>query len=129
MENNQAINIEQVPTTESSDVEQYYTDEKAIDEAKNKPKENVYKLIKPITFEGEYITEVVMNLEDLSGRDLEEAAESLTAYQKTGILENEKAYLAAVAAKSMNMPVPFMQYLKAKDYTELTLRVQNFLLV
>jgi len=89
------------------------------------------KLRNPITFEGETVSALTLDLENLTGSDLI-AAEREVSVAKTGnfnvVNEMCKDYQAAVAARAAHQPVEMIYQLKARDFAEVTLRVQGFLL-
>ena len=101
-----------------------------VDDKKNSEEDGVivYKLKKPFDFEGTYIETIEMDFDSLTGRDLEEATKALTTEQKIGVIETEKAYLAVIAAKAAKLPKEFMLFCSAKDYTNITIEAQAFLL-
>ncbi|GHV50428.1 hypothetical protein FACS1894216_02610 [Synergistales bacterium] len=88
------------------------------------------KFKKPVKFEGEEYSEVDLDLDALTGNDLEKAQEILTAARKggAGLPEFSKAYLSQVAALAAKKPVEFFRALPCYEYVRVTLAVQNFLL-
>ncbi|MCZ8520125.1 MULTISPECIES: phage tail assembly protein [Paenibacillus] len=91
-----------------------------------------FTLSKPYLFDGESHTEIKLNFDALTGEDLIACERQLNVlYPGTTIPMKEisKQYLAVVAAKAAGVPVEFMQKLPAKDFSKVTIRVQNFLLV
>ncbi|MCL2392624.1 MAG: phage tail assembly protein [Oscillospiraceae bacterium] len=91
-----------------------------------------YTLKKPITHDGETITEIDFDLDSLSALDLERAerdARKLLAKKETmNVPETNKKYQACVAAKASGHTVGFIRSLGGKDYTQVCLLVMNFLL-
>lgn len=92
-----------------------------------------YVLKKPITTaNGENITVIEMNLEDLSAIDLERCEKEARAFlgknKHMAVPETNKTYLACVAAKASGLMLGDIRSLGGKDYTQVTLVVQNFLL-
>ncbi len=88
-------------------------------------KKKVYVKNEGIELEG-----IELNLDDLTGEDLERAQE-LVAQSRKGVgnvPEFNKAYISQVAAFAANLPVEVIRGLPAKQYTLVTLEVQNFLL-
>lgn len=85
-----------------------------------------YKLKKPIEFEGEYVEEVYTDFDILTGRDTIQASSHATG--ATLMIEFDRGFLAAIAAKSIGKPYDFMQYLCVKDFMELTNRAAGFLI-
>jgi hypothetical protein len=92
----------------------------------------VYSFAKPFTFEGQEIKEVTLNFDDLEGNDIIACDRQYRAEQRGGISiapEMDKAYLAYVVAKAAGVHVDLIRAAKAKDFTALTLRARNFLLL
>lgn len=91
-----------------------------------------YKLSKPVNFEGQDFTEIKMDLEGLTAKNLEKAekeARTLLGKKENMVVpETNKKYLACVAAKAASVTSDVIFSLSAKDYTQLCLLVQNFLL-
>ena len=91
-----------------------------------------HKLMKPIDFEGQKITEINMDLDSLSAADLErcekEARRLMAKGESVGLLENNKKYQCCVAAKASGLPLPAIRALGAQDYTLVCMLVFNFLL-
>jgi len=87
------------------------------------------KLNKPITINGVEMKEIELDFDKLTGADL------ISASRESGLLgdnalvpELSKQYLAVVAAKASGLNVDDIMKLSAKDFTAITLAVQNFLL-
>lgn len=87
------------------------------------------KLSKPFVVNGNEIKEIDLNFDKLTGADL------IAASRESGLLgdnslvpELSKQYLAVVAAKASGLNVDDIMKLPAKDFTAITLAVQNFLL-
>lgn len=89
---------------------------------------NIIKLSKPVEWEGERVEELNLNLNDLTGIDLEAAEREWVLGGGAGMAETSKAYLLAVAARATGKRVEVLRRLNAKDYSKVTLLVQNFLL-
>lgn len=91
-----------------------------------------YTLSKPIDFDGEQITVLNMDLDGLSTIDLERAerqARMMLAKKETmHVPETNKKYLSCVAAKAAGVKLDLIKSLGGKDYTQVCLLVQNFLL-
>lgn len=85
---------------------------------------------KPIIFEGQEYKKITMNLEGLTGKDIKDITKDLLGQGEVlgGLAESNKSFLAEVAAKSANLPSEFMDYIPAKDFSKITIEVQNFLL-
>lgn len=83
----------------------------------------------PYNFEGEEYTEIELDLNKLTGTDLIAAETEVRMLgDQTITLEYSRLYLASVASKAIKKPIEFITKLPAKDFTEVTLRVQDFLL-
>ena len=87
------------------------------------------KLNRPITINGVEMKEIELDFDKLTGADL------ISASRESGLLgdnalvpELSKQYLAVVAAKASGLNVDDIMKLPAKDFTAITLAVQNFLL-
>lgn len=90
---------------------------------------NIYTFSKAVDFEGTDYKEIVMNLENLTGRDIKEVSKELLLQGEVmGLVETNKYFLAAIAARSANLPTEFMDYIPARDFSKITVDVQNFLL-
>lgn len=89
-------------------------------------------LAKPIDYDGRRITEIAMDLEGLSVNDLERAereARAMRSKKESSLMPDfDKKYQACVAAISAGLPVDLIRSLGAKDYTQICMSVQNFLL-
>ncbi|MDA3731671.1 phage tail assembly protein [Niameybacter massiliensis] len=85
------------------------------------------KLKKPINFEGELITELNLDLDCLTGKDMIDAQKEIQSLD-VPVLEFNKEYLAVVAAKACGMPTDLIPLLGIKDFSTITVQVQNFLL-
>lgn len=89
---------------------------------------NIIKLSKPVEWEGERVEELNLNLDDLTGIDLEAAEREWVMSGGVGMAETSKIYLLAVAARATGKRVEVLRRLSAKDYTKVSVMVQNFLL-
>ena len=91
-----------------------------------------YVLSRPITHNGQPLTEISMDLDGLSADDLEKceriARKMLGKKEFMGIPETNKRYTSVVAAKASGIPIDVIRSMSAKDYTQVCLEVQNFLL-
>lgn len=95
--------------------------------------ENTIKLSKPIQFEGKEYTELVLDLDSITGNDIEQAENQFVAQNpqiaaQTALKELSKGFQAILAAKSAKVPVELIKSLPAKDYSKVTTKVQVFLL-
>lgn len=94
--------------------------------------ERTYTLLRPISFDGLEITELTLDFEELSGDDLlrcSRQAQTISPDEVAPVKALSLAYQVALAAKAAGVPVELIQSLKAKDFTQVTQRAQNFLLV
>jgi len=90
----------------------------------------VIKLKTPITFEDKEYTELNFDIEALTGRDLVKAEQEAAAISPQGLMpELSKSYNAVVAGKACKVPVDLIMALSVKDFTFLTVSVQNFLML
>jgi hypothetical protein len=89
----------------------------------------VIKLSAPMKFEDIEKTELVLDLDGLTGDDLATAeAEMQTAGVIPVFADTSKRYLMYVAARAAGVPVEFIKRMKAPDVAKVTLEVQNFLI-
>lgn len=90
-------------------------------------------LIKPIVFQGEEVKEIEFDLDGLTGEDMiyvdRVFLSTSDINQGITIKETSKEYQILVAARAARQPAELFYKLKAKDFSRVTLRVQNFLLV
>lgn len=90
------------------------------------------KLKKPINFEGNEYRSLKLRLDDLTGADIEAAEIQFIGTSPTAsvtpLKELSKGFLSIVAAKSLGLPVEFMKQLSAPDYSQVTTKVQIFLM-
>lgn len=92
-------------------------------------KEMIIKLSSPYVFEGKEYTEFSLDLDKLTGGDIIAAGvEARSLGQDNLVAELSKSNLAAVAARAATVPVDMILGLSAKDFTGVTVAVQNFLL-
>lgn len=86
------------------------------------------KLNKAINHNGKNITELDLNLEELTGNDLLAAEDEL---KRKGLnvaaWEYSRDFLITVAAKSLKLPVEAMKALSARDFTRVVNEVLAFL--
>ncbi|TGV29902.1 phage tail assembly protein [Mesorhizobium sp. M00.F.Ca.ET.186.01.1.1] len=92
--------------------------------------EPVYKLSRPFSFDGTEYTELKLDLDDLTGEDLIACERQLNATTDDVVFVKElsKPYLALVAARAAKVPVELIRKLPGKDFSKVTMQVQNFLL-
>ena len=88
-------------------------------------------LAKPIAHDGETYKEINFDFENLKRKDLD-AAEKITR-QKHGktlitVVELNKTYQMYLASIAADVPPAVFELLGAKDYTQIALMVQDFLL-
>lgn len=88
-----------------------------------------FKLQKPITYEEKEITELDLDLDALTGRDLTNIEQEFVAGgNMAAVPETSKTYLMYVGARAAKVPVELVQSMSAKDVSRLTVQVQNFLI-
>lgn len=86
-------------------------------------------LSKTYKFEEKEYSEINLDLESITGQDLISASNQARILgDPSPVPELSKTYLAVVAAKAGKVPVDFIMSLSAKDFTAITMTVQNFLL-
>ncbi|NTU28849.1 phage tail assembly protein [Brevibacillus sp. HB1.1] len=92
--------------------------------------EKLYKLSRPFSFDGKEYTELDLDLDSITGEDLMSCERQLNASTKDLVFVKElsKPYLALVAARAAKVPVELIHKLPAKDFSKVTMLVQNFLL-
>ena len=96
-------------------------DEKPTEISKNN---KVYILKRPFEFEGEWIEELYLDLDSLTGRDIMDASKGVESY----VQETDKTYLCNIAAKALKRPKEIMYFMSAKDATAICYEVSNFLI-
>lgn len=96
-------------------------DEKTAEISKNN---KVYILKRPFEFEGEWIEELYLDLDSLTGRDIMDASKGVESY----VQETDKTYLCNIAAKALKRPKEIMYFMSAKDATAICYEVSNFLI-
>ncbi|MBR2209025.1 MAG: phage tail assembly protein [Synergistaceae bacterium] len=87
------------------------------------------KLKKAISFHGEEIKELELNLDDLTGNDLIQAEkQAMTDESLPMVTDFTRAYQITIAAQALKMPVEILRTLPAKDFSRIANEVQRFLL-
>jgi hypothetical protein len=86
-------------------------------------------LSRPYSFEGKEYTELTLDLEALTGKDMIEAEKETRILLRDNppLAETSKAYLAVLAAKAAKVPLDLIVGLPVKDFSSVTMTVQNFL--
>ena len=85
-------------------------------------------LSRPIKFEDKEYKELKLDLESLNGEDIIAASnESKLMGDTYPVSEMSKTYLAVLAAKAAKVPTELILQLSAKDFTLVTMVVQDFL--
>lgn len=97
------------------------SEEKPAEISKNN---KVYILKRPFEFESEWIEELYLDLDSLTGRDIMEASKGIESY----VQETDKNYLCNIAAKALKRPKEIMYFMSAKDATAICYEVSNFLI-
>lgn len=93
------------------------------------PGRQTIKLSAPVKYEDIERSELVLDLDGLTGDDLANAeAEMQLAGIVPVMVDTSKRYMMYVAAKAAGVPVEFIRKLKASDATKVTLAVQGFLM-
>lgn len=93
----------------------------------------IIKFAKPIEFEGKKYEEISLDLDSITGNDLELAENQFIAQNpeiaaQTALKELSKGYQSILAAKAAKVPVEFIKALPAREYSKVTMAVQVFLL-
>lgn len=87
------------------------------------------KLKRAINFHGEYVKEVELNFDELTGNDLIEAEKQVMASDNIPMVTDfNKAYLIAVASRLIKVPADELRNMNAKDFSKIITEVQRFLL-
>ncbi|MHC1747434.1 MAG: phage tail assembly protein [Cellulosilyticaceae bacterium] len=84
-------------------------------------------LSKAVAYDGESIKEIELNLEGLTGQDMIDAQKEVGMQEMTPVQEFSKEHLAILAAKACGKGSDFIPLLPIKDFSKLTLAVQDFL--
>lgn len=88
---------------------------------------NKVVLKKSFEFEGQTHTEIVLDLDSLTGQDMIDAeAEARASGDRAIMLETSKTYHVIVAAKAGKVPAELLKKLPAKEFTKITALVQSF---
>lgn len=88
-----------------------------------------FKLNKPVTFDEKEVTELDLDLDALTGKDLTNIEQEFTAGgNMAAVPETSKTYLMYVGARAAGVPIELVQAMSAKDVSRLTVQVQNFLI-
>lgn len=76
------------------------------------------------------MTELNLDFDQLTGEDVIKCENQYAAMDGVSIFYKEanKTYQAVVAARAAGVPVELIKALKARDFTRVTLRAQNFLI-
>lgn len=86
-------------------------------------------LSKTYSFEGKEYTELTLDFDSLTGRDVINAEkEARILGDNTPLPEFSKTYQAVLAAKAAKVSVDMLMSLNVRDFTLVTLMVQDFLL-
>ena len=93
----------------------------------------VYKLKKPIVFDGRTVSEINLNLDDLAYKDLAKAEKQARAMlgkkeRLTMPKEMDTKYTSCLIAIAAGEPVDLILSLKAADFTGVNMQMSDFLL-
>lgn len=88
---------------------------------------------KPVSFDGQTINGISLDLENLTGEDIEKAEVQFVIGNpqiaaQTPLKEMSKGFLSILAAKASKKPVELIRKLSAPDYAKVTTKVQIFLM-
>lgn len=92
----------------------------------------VYTFARPFNFEGESVSKITLDFEKLTGSDILSIERQYKAESKNSTNwapEMDKEYQAYIVAKAAGVHVGLIKAAPAKDFTKLTLRARNFLLL
>ncbi|MFC3802804.1 phage tail assembly protein [Cohnella sp. GCM10012308] len=94
----------------------------------------VYTFARPVLFEGAEYKQITVDFDKLTGEDILSSERQYRADQSRnggGSLapEMDKAYQAIIVAKASGVHAGLIRAASAKDFTRLTLRARNFLLL
>ncbi|WP_425057616.1 hypothetical protein SCACP_21330 [Sporomusa carbonis] len=83
---------------------------------------------KPVNFEGVEHLSIDLNFDALTGKDLLKAEAEVRAMgDRTPAVSFSMKYQAAVAAQAAKVPVEMILSLPAREFSRVTMLVQNFL--
>lgn len=89
-----------------------------------------YVLSKEYEFEGKKYTEIDLNIEEMTGKDVAAAKRMWSrAGNYSPLMTADMEFCMCLAAKSAKLPIEFMEGLPAKDYCAIGQQVSGFLLV
>lgn len=109
------------------------TENNAVALGKSVENENYVKFKKPFEYEGKSYDGIALDLDSLTGLDVEEAEVQFIAKNpgiaaQTPLKEMSKGFQAILAAKAAGVIPEFLSALPAGDYAKVTTKVQVFLL-
>lgn len=89
-----------------------------------------FKLRKPVEFDGNTVMEINLDLESLTGEDILQVERQFSygnsENQANMIKEFSKEWQILVAAKAAKLPKEFFLRIDARDFSLITIAVQNF---
>lgn len=86
-------------------------------------------LSKPFSYESKEYVDLTLDIENMTGEDLETAERLLRATGDTPVVpELSKAYQAILAARAAKVSIEMIRALPAKDYSRVTMAIGNFLM-
>ncbi|KAA9003988.1 phage tail assembly protein [Paenibacillus spiritus] len=100
--------------------------------AEEEGEDKAYALSRPVVHEGATYETLTMDFDAMTGSDILAATRQYKAENSQSInwaMELDKDYQAYIVAKAAHVHVGLIRALPAKDFTRLTLRAQNFLLL
>lgn len=87
------------------------------------------KLKTPVLINGEMVDKIEYDLEDLKGKDIQDAVKEMQqSGMIVGVLELDANYHAAIFAKAAGLSLADIAVLKAKDYNKAIMVVRDFFL-
>lgn len=94
---------------------------------------NKYTLKNPVVLDGETVSELDLDFDSLTADDILSSerqfnTEATKNKEFVPIKETSKSYLAFIVARAAKQPVENIRKLSAKDFSQVTVLAQNFLL-
>lgn len=85
---------------------------------------------KPFSYEGKEYEDLTLDIENMTGEDLESVERLLvtTGTPAPSVPELNKTFQALLAARAAKVPIEMIRALPARDYSKVTIAVGNFLM-
>jgi hypothetical protein len=97
-----------------------------------KDKDTTFKLRRPLDFEGQTYESLSLDFDALTGHDIISSEQQYRAEDPEAAVfgrEVNKAYLTYIVARAAKVHADVIRALPAGDFTRVTMKAQNFLLV